>query len=39
LGICDWVEPVGHSVVDVAIDVGRSYEPMYDFSAAHNYYE
>ena len=33
LGVRDGVEAVGHSVVDVAIDVGRSDEPVRDLSA------
>jgi hypothetical protein len=38
LGIGDGVISIGNSVVDIAIDVGGSYEAMYDLSA-HNYYE
>jgi hypothetical protein len=39
LGVGDWVEAIGDSVVDVAAYVGRSQEAVHDLGAAHNYYE
>jgi hypothetical protein len=36
LGICEGIESISNSVVNVTVDVGLTQESMHDFGATHN---